>query len=391
MERGVPGGRWSQKVPVGTVLLLMCIPTLAMLQPAQERKCPDWEYLSEKGFCCNKCPKGFKLLEECSGPNQRSNCTPCPAPFQYSDHMNHFPTCKSCKRCSRSGHEIEITPCKRDQNTICRCVEGYYRSYIDSQTYDCIKCSQCGSNERVKQTCSPENNTVCECAENYHRVKHKCEPCKECTTGCNHLCLSPVVSTTAPGSGEKYLMDIIGVAAGALVMCGVIVVITHIATKWSTRKQLLRSSSGTSDNSQESCERDLIYKEQHSHICVEAVPECPQGESDPEPSNPLDRPRLEIKIHDLIYTVLDLVSVQQMKQLMRSLGVRDTDIERAELDYRGSREAHYQILRMWAERGSTGGRCGILQESLLQELLDKLREMYLGRAAEELETKYGIQ
>lgn len=85
--------------------------------------------------------------------------------------------------------------------------------------------------------------------------------------------------------------------------------------------------------------------------------------------------------------VLDLVPVLQVKQLVRSLGVKDTEIEQAELDYRSCREAHYQMLRVWAERGSRAG--GVLP--LLPELLDELRKMHLGRAAEELQTKYGIQ
>lgn len=84
--------------------------------------------------------------------------------------------------------------------------------------------------------------------------------------------------------------------------------------------------------------------------------------------------------------VLDLVPVQQVKQLVRSLGVKDTAIEQAELDYRSCREAHYQMLRVWAERGSQAG--GMLHSSLLQDLLNELRRMHLERAAEELETNY---
>lgn len=97
---------------------------------------------------------------------------------------------------------------------------------------------------------------------------------------------------------------------------------------------------------------------------------------------------LSLLVPELIYKVLDLVPVLQMKQLVRSLGVRDTEIEQAELDYRSCREAHYQMLRIWAERGLRAG--GLLQWSFLHELLDELRKMHLENAAEELETNYGF-
>lgn len=77
-----------------------------------------------------------------------------------------------------------------------------------------------------------------------------------------------------------------------------------------------------------------------------------------------------------------------MKQLVRSLGVKDTEIEQVELDYRSCREAHYQMLRIWAERGLQAG--GLLQWSFLLGLLDELRKMHLENAAEELETNYGF-
>ena len=111
-------------------------------------------------------------------------------------------------------------------------------------------------------------------------------------------------------------------------------------------------------------------------------------------SHPQHCPLFASAVSDLIYTVLDVVPVLQVKQLVRSLGVKDTEIEQAEMDHRSCREARYQMLRMWAERGSLafgGGQGGMLHRPLLEELLDKLRQMHLGRAAEELETKYGIQ
>lgn len=94
-------------------------------------------------------------------------------------------------------------------------------------------------------------------------------------------------------------------------------------------------------------------------------------------------------VPDLIYSILDLVPVLQVKQLARSLGVKDMEIEQVELDHRSCREAHYQMLRAWAERGSRAG--ALLHPPLLLELLNELRKMHLEQAAEELENSYGIK
>lgn len=108
----------------------------------------------------------------------------------------------------------------------------------------------------------------------------------------------------------------------------------------------------------------------------------------------LQLPPLLSSVPDLIYTVLDVVPVLQMKQLVRYLGVKDREIEEAELNNRSCQEAHYQMLRVWVERGSQaggGGHGGMLHWHLLQELLDVVRKMDLGWAADKLETKYSIQ
>ena len=94
--------------------------------------------------------------------------------------------------------------------------------------------------------------------------------------------------------------------------------------------------------------------------------------------------------------MLDLVSVRHVKQLVRSLGVSERDIERAEVDYRSVQEANYQMLKLWAEGGARGGARGgagpgVLPRALLQDLLENLRGMDLGGVAEELEEKFRVQ
>ncbi|KAM3614932.1 uncharacterized protein V6R79_020942 [Siganus canaliculatus] len=387
MAGGAHKGRWDRRVPFGTMLLLVCMVTssLALLQPPEEQKCPHGDFLTEKGICCHKCSPGFKLTEECHAPGQRTNCTVCP-PGQYTDQLNYAPNCRSCKRCKQK-HEIEVSPCEADHNTVCRCEDGYYKNKIDSVTYQCRKCLLCEANEKESQTCKEEENRVCECVENYHRVNNKCEPCKACSEQCKHLCTTLTThNKRAPDSENRSLINIFGAVGGVAVLLLVVVAaVTHAITKWQTKKRLLHL---TSIDSSDTCTTVLTQDEDHSNSSDKVVLQVPVTEQE-QPSNLPDCVPLEIKIPELIYNVLDLVPVQRMKQLVRSLGVTDTEIEQVQMDYSSCREAHYQMLRVWAERGSRAG--GILHWPLLQELLDHLRKMHLGRAAEELETTYGIQ
>uniref|UniRef100_A0AAQ4QQA9 Tumor necrosis factor receptor superfamily, member 1a n=1 Tax=Gasterosteus aculeatus aculeatus TaxID=481459 RepID=A0AAQ4QQA9_GASAC len=259
-------GRLTKKNLAGTILLLlmcMSIPTLTLSEPPEEL-CPHGDYETDKGICCNKCSRGQKLLEDCNAKGQRSKCGTAP----------------------QSVVLHQFISCQKTQNTVCRCKDGYYKKAIDSEAYECLRCTSCGEKEKEKRTCESE-------------------PQHFYTTRLGYVCLN----------------------------------------------------------------------------CA-------------HPLTPLPLSYLPSTAPDLIYTVLDLVPVLQVKQLVRSLGVKDAEIEQAEMDHRSCREAHYQMLRVWAERGShagAGGRGGMMHWHLLQELLDEVRKMHLGHAAEELETKYGIQ
>uniref|UniRef100_A0A3Q4BLF4 Tumor necrosis factor receptor superfamily, member 1a n=1 Tax=Mola mola TaxID=94237 RepID=A0A3Q4BLF4_MOLML len=260
----------------------MFVLTLSTTQTSGELQCPDGDYRSTNNVCCNKCLAGTVW------PRQRTNCIPCPT-GQYSDNINFSHTCRGCRQC-KSTHNVVVSKCQRDRDTICRCEDGYYKSQIDSQAYFCNKCSLCGANERIKEAC-------------------KFPKCKS------------------------------------------ILFITSVQT-------LLTSWPGVPNT--ESIE--LTFMPQHSPLS---------------------------SVSDLIYMVLDQVPVMQVKQLVRLLGVKDTEIEQAELDHRSCREAHYQMLKLWAERGSRAG--GLLHLHLLQELVVELRKMHLEKAAEELETNFGFQ
>ncbi|XP_062255996.1 tumor necrosis factor receptor superfamily member 1A [Platichthys flesus] len=393
MEQAGHRGRRNKNAPVGTILLLMCMIVPTYFQPSEDR-CPAEDYRSKKGICCNKCFPGYKLVEECIVTGHRSICAPCPH-GQYMDKINYSPNCKACSVCKGSRNEKTLKECARDQNTSCQCNDGYYRSYIDSETYECLKCAPCGPGETETQNCTKLTNTVCECKDNYYRVKRKCELCKSCSSECQHLCSRPSLKPKPNDTGVEFFISLIaGLVAVAVVLLVLVALITHVVTKRSIEKKCEQSSSQATDDSSEPYEVVLLSSEESSvNSDVEVTPSSPVG-SEQLPPNLPDCVPLEIETSDLIYSVLDLVSALQVKQLVRTLGVRDTEIEQAELDHRPCREAHYQMLRLWAKRVSRangGGQRGMLHRPLLQELLEKLRTMRLGGVAEELETKYSIQ
>uniref|UniRef100_A0A674N8S3 Tumor necrosis factor receptor superfamily, member 1a n=1 Tax=Takifugu rubripes TaxID=31033 RepID=A0A674N8S3_TAKRU len=359
MERGAFSRR--DTTPLPTVLLLLCLVTPTLTS------CLDVEYQSESGICCNKCPPGYRLKEECSAPRERSNCTACPY-GQYMDTMNYADKCRTCRKCN--NHKVVFRPCKGNQNTVCQCDKGYYRSNIDSENFECLKCRQCDHPEKESQKCTPENNTVCQCEDNYYRLNNKCELCSKCVD----------LLTRDPWLHRIVLIGKLVFQTKPAAEC-------HFFHFCSFGKQ--KRSWGIHT-------RLRLYHTLHLIPLILktfVLQEFPSQSSavTPDPCKPVKLPDcipVEIKLSELIYTVLDLVPVLQVKQLVRSLGVRDTEIEQAELDYRPCREAHYQMLRAWAERGSGAG--ALLHPPLLHDLLNELRKMHLGQAAEELEKVYGF-
>lgn len=53
-------------------------------------------------------------------------------------------------------NDVLVTPCQRQQDTVCRCQEGYYKSHINSETYQCLKCTACAPNEKKRKTCESD-------------------------------------------------------------------------------------------------------------------------------------------------------------------------------------------------------------------------------------------
>uniref|UniRef100_A0A667X0J7 Tumor necrosis factor receptor superfamily, member 1a n=1 Tax=Myripristis murdjan TaxID=586833 RepID=A0A667X0J7_9TELE len=205
-----------------------------------------------------------------------------------------------CNKCAQGFRYV--ADCQAEgQRTSCKpCEEG--ETFMDQMNYtpNCKICKRCKSRYEVMVSpCSKERNTVCRCKTGFY--KEVIGPGTDQCIKCHSCGLREI---------QTYCMHL---CKG---MCTLIHTVAHCANP-----------------------PFICVTQQASLLSL-----------------------LPAAVSELIYTVLDLVPVPQVKQLVRSLGVTDTEIERAEADHRACKEAHYQMLRMWAERGSQsrGGSSGVM-------------------------------
>ncbi|XP_046898184.1 tumor necrosis factor receptor superfamily member 1A [Hypomesus transpacificus] len=361
MEAAVLRGKCKKKLPV-YILLLLCVLAPALSAPATSNldECLIGEYISEDGVCCGKCHPGFRLVKDCPERDKTTSCKQC-RNGTFMDKSNTARNCIRCRDCRASNFEEEASPCSIYKNRECRCVNGYYRNHIDSLTHECLECKNCRS-PRCQFLCGPDS------------------PPEE-------------LETLKPPENVDVVLPV--VVACFVALLGVISLVTYLATKKSVKRKIRLRIDGsasfsepTSQESQKSTKKLITDSECPEKQNLAVPTQCESDLPDCVPK--------EIKIQKVIYSVLDLVSVRHVKQLVRSLGVSERDIERAEVDYRSVQEANYQMLKLWAEGGARGGARGgagpgVLPRALLQDLLENLRGMDLGGVAEELEEKFRVQ
>ncbi|KAG7271575.1 hypothetical protein CRUP_027849, partial [Coryphaenoides rupestris] len=268
-------------------------------------------------------------------------------------------------------------------NSLCPATLGYVLSPDEKppclqeeyRTESGICCNKCFAGSRFVAPCvAASHRTTCESCPMGQYTEHmnftpNCRSCKRCK-GPKPLHVAPVV-----GIGLCVLV----------VMLLAVGLITYTATKRHTKSKLVAKREASEAPKATPKEEDKMLI--HSEVCCSrqdnmALP-CVQL-SEQELTKLPDCIPLEINIPGLIYSVLDLVPATRVKELARGLGVMDVEIERVGLDHRICKEAHYQMLRVWAERETRGG--GVLHRPLIQVLLDRLGDMHLGGAVEELET-----
>ncbi|KAK7157380.1 hypothetical protein R3I93_008764 [Phoxinus phoxinus] len=353
---------------------------------ANKTRCLDTEYWNDEGFCCDKCHPGSKLTAKCPERGKRSECVPCET-GTYLETSNYYPNCFRCQSCNKL-HSKEISPCKPNTNRVCVCEHGYYKKKLDYQEWQCFPCKKCGSGQFKTVECYGEQNTNCTCIENHYPVDSKtCKPCVECGEWCKHLCIPSTptmpVKSSHPTSPSGILSPVLVPVCACItvVALGVFMLYEGIRLQRKRKRALSPQSSSAAPEDQ---------------TFIITVPADKMNESVPftsQPCEPEQHSKLpdcvprEIKIHEFFYFVLDEVPIGRFKELARRLGVSEQNIDRAEQDHRNSKDAHYQMLKVWSDSGSGGGN-NVLPYHRIQMFIETLKDMYLVNCADNIENRF---
>lgn len=361
------------------VLAVLRLSAASGSNTSQSETCAEHEYMSKNGFCCDRCPPGFKLKTECSGKGLRSNCEKC-REGTYLDVLNYVWNCRACDTCITN--EDVMSQCTREKNTVCRCKTGYYKYVINSITRMCKPCKTCSAGERVRNECNSERNTECECKDFHYRVgkSKECLPCTNCSKECSHFCTSTPKTSVRP-TKESTPVEVIALAVALTVVLAAVLVSVGVK-QWKKNRRALPSiespdsqickvgqpSVTTAVNEEDGKLMSHCIENEQNQLLPDCVPR-------------------EIRTHEFIYFVLEVVPINRFKELARWLNVSEQDIDRAERDNRAFADAQYQMLKVWSNNAHGGGQ-NILPRPLLQEFVDRLKDMNLNGCAESIENKY---
>lgn len=350
----------------------------------RDSQCPQGKYIHPRNssICCTKCHKGTYKYNDCPAPGQETECRECEK-GTYTAVENFLRHCLPCSKCRKEMDQVEISPCKVTQNTVCGCRENQYQETLGDNLFQCRNCSSC-PNGKVQISCSAKQNTVCTCHTNFFLKDNKCIPCDTCEKNmeCAKLCPYPSDLKVTGRPPDSVLLSLV-IFLGFCLLCLLFMGLTCHFKRWKPKLQSIVC--GKSTTVKEGVPPELLASAPGFSPVPNSTPSptyTPGGWSDSRPASP--PPREMAPSHQgagplltaspastpsatnwegstysqrqdadpaTLYAVVDCVPPSRWKEFMRRLGLSEHEIERLELQNgRCLREAHYSMLAAWRQR-----------------------------------------
>ncbi|XP_027420853.1 tumor necrosis factor receptor superfamily member 25 isoform X3 [Bos indicus x Bos taurus] len=341
--------------------------------------------------CCKGCPAGHYLKAPCTKPCGVATCLPCPQ-GTFLARENHYETrCARCQACDELAPQMALRNCSAVADTHCGCRPGWFMDCMVSQCrhgspFRCRPCTDCGALHRHTQTPCSSRDTHCgTCLPGFYEYDKSCVSCPTSTLGsCPEPCVAVcgwrqmfwvqmlVAGLVVPlllGATLTYTYHrchpckAIGPADDTGVEVWTPLQTTHLSPPDSGPALLVTPSS-----SEKVCPVHLV-----GHSCTSGSPQtqeapcleatwswdqlpsrAPGLPPPPSPAPPAGSAAATLQPGPQLYDVMDAVPARRWKEFMRTLGLREAEIEAVEVEVGRFRDQQYEMLKRWRQQQHAG-------------------------------------
>ncbi|XP_078497073.1 tumor necrosis factor receptor superfamily member 25 [Lissotriton helveticus] len=339
--------------------------------------CVAKEGLPFNKSCCKKCPKGEFLESGCTKHEPQPTCSPC-AEGTYMDELNRKEKCFRCNECN--SNEFVEDACTSTSNTKCQCKAGFYRL---QGTEECPECSKC-VNRETTANCSGVNDTQCgECLPGFYEENNECRSCSELPIGNSNA----VKICKLKKAENPPILITIGAVITSVIIFGGVLMYCYVRRK----ERALQDGAPETERTVDDTNYSSLKSPQHvtvslpqSQVTVTSSDiiidikmkknnfissETPLMSNSTEGSQPS-----ALQQGKIFYDIINIVPARRWKEFMRTLELKDAEIERVEMEFPYFREQQYEMLKRWSQQN----------KAEMDSVYSALARMDLSGCAEEL-------
>ncbi|XP_003939665.2 tumor necrosis factor receptor superfamily member 25 isoform X1 [Saimiri boliviensis] len=398
------------------LLLLLLVPQAQGGTRSPRCDCAGDFYKKIGLFCCRGCPAGYYLKSPCTEPCGNSTCLPCPRDSFLAWENHHHSECARCQVCDEQASQVALKNCSAVADTHCGCKPGWFvecqvSQCISSSPFYCRPCLDCGALHRhTRPPCSRYDTDCGTCLPGFYEHRDACVSCPTSSLGsCPERC------ATVCGWRQMFWVQVLLAGLVFPLLLGATMTYTYRHC-WPHKPRVTADEAGMealtpplathlspsdsvhtllapSDSSEKISTVQLVgngwtpaYPQSQEVLCPQvtwswdqipnrALGPAPVPRLSPESS--AGSPAVMLQPGPQLYDVMDAVPARRWKEFVRTLGLREAEIEAVEVEIGRFRDQQYEMLKRWRQQQPAG----------LSAVYAALERMGLDGCAEDLRSR----